>query len=385
MNEYKQLLVIPAYCNTLGGMMVSLALLSEGFAHHSALEKLKILVPANSLMEKYLRERGQYQVLKVIDSAPGHVFLQAALNWVNKQPPDYPLLLDNCVWRSYLPVLLKATPQLRFSRRPVYHFCHDLGISYNKWGNGARKFVFACLAPQVICNSQFTASYIRNLMPNVEEILYQPVDLERFQPRLPNQHPPEALKPILQSGARIMLTPSRLNKPGIVNDKNLRSLIPVLAQLKAMGKFYHCVIIGSDQSPGQVHRRDLMTRAANFGVADRLTILPSTFAIEAYYPYADVVVSLAPREPFGRTVVEAIASGIPVVGSNSGGIREILEQFAPQWTVEPFDCVAVAETIVRVMGAIDTPDILTQGRCWVESHCSTHIYAQRMMEITRII
>ena len=385
MSKHNQLLVIPAYCQTLGGMMVSLALLSEGFAHHGALEKLKILVPANSLMEKYLRERGKYQVLKVIESAPGHVFLRAALDWVNQQPPDYPLLLDNCIWRSYLPVLLRATAKLRLSRRPVYHFCHDFGIDDHKWVNGVIKLVFACLTPQVICNSQFTASYIRNLMPNVQEIVYQPVNLERFQPRLPHQHPPEALKPILRSGVQIILTPSNLSKPGITNDKNLRSLIPVLAQLKVMGQFYHCVIIGSDDSPGQVHRRDLMTRAASFGVADRLTILPSTFAIEAYYRYADIVVSLAPREAFGRTVVEAIASGIPVVGSNSGGIGEILEQFAPQWTVEPFDSVAIAQTIIRVMGAIDTPDILTQGRCWVENHCSMHIYAQRIMEITRLL
>jgi glycosyltransferase involved in cell wall biosynthesis len=112
--------------------------------------------------------------------------------------------------------------------------------------------------------------------------------------------------------------------------------------------------------------------------------LPPSFAIEQYYKYADVMVTLAPREPFGRVVVEAIACGVPVVGSQTGGIGEILHHFAPEWTVDPNDPVAVAEAIVRITADPNTPNILAQGKSWVKTQCSVESYARRIMEITGI-
>mgnify|MGYP001795863410 CR=1 FL=1 len=91
-------------------------------------------------------------------------------------------------------------------------------------------------------------------MPDIRGILYQPVDLEKFNAQSVNSTPPDNLQSIINSGARIMLTPSRISKPGMVNDKNLRALIPVLAQLKAMGENYHGIVIGEDQSPEKVCR-----------------------------------------------------------------------------------------------------------------------------------
>lgn len=179
-----------------------------------------------------------------------------------------------------------------------------------------------------------------------------------------------------------MLTPSRITEPGKVNDKNLRTLIPVLAQLKATGHHYHGIIIGQDSSPGQSLKRDLLSQAESLGVADCFTILPPTFTIKDYYNYADIVVTLAPREPFGRTVIEAIACGVPVVGSNTGGISEILHSFAPEWTVDPNDPIAAAAAIIRIAADPNTPNTLARGRHWVETHCSTVGYARKMMEIT---
>lgn len=94
------------------------------------------------------------------------------------------------------------------------------------------------------------------------------------------------------------------------------------------------------------------------------------------------MITLAPREPFGRTVVEAIACGVPVVGSQTGGIGEILHHFAPEWTVDPNDPVAAAEAIVHIAADPNTPNILAKGRHWVETHCSTVGYARKIMEIT---
>jgi glycosyltransferase involved in cell wall biosynthesis len=274
-----------------------------------------------------------------------------------------------------------AAPKLRLSGRPIYYIFRDLALSYNPLGNLSRTLAFACLSPRILCNSKFTAEHIRSRLGSVRGILYPPVDTEQFDDRPPAGPPPKELQPILCSGARVMLTPSRISQPGGVNDKNLRALILVLAQLKATGHHYHGVIIGRDSSPSQMQTRALLEQAKHLGVADRFTVLPPTFAIEDYYKHADVVVTLAPREPFGRTVVEAIACGVPVVGSRTAGIGEILYQFAPSWAVDPDDPVAATEAIIRIAADSDTPNILAQGKRWVETQCSTIGYARRMMEI----
>lgn len=381
-NTQKKLIVIPAYCHSLGGTTVSLLMLALGFARCNASDKLRVLIHKGSFMEQYFKDANQESCMELIEADNSNEFLKSALKWVNKQPNHYPLLLDNLVWRSYLPILTLFSPSLRLSRRPVYHFCHDLALSHNYLGYLARKITFTSLAPQAICNSQFTASHIRSLMPDVRGILYQPVDLEKFNSNTINSPAPDNLQSIINSGAKIMLTPSRINKPGIVNDKNLRALIPVLAHLKQMGKNYHGVIIGEDTSPEKIYSRDLLETAEKAGIADCFTILPPALNIQDYYKHADIVVTLAPREPFGRTVVEAIACGIPVVGSHTGGINEILQNFAPNWTVNPDDAVKVAETIVNVAEDSNTKELLTKGRNWVESYCSLESYARGMMQYT---
>jgi glycosyltransferase involved in cell wall biosynthesis len=378
----KKLFVIPGYCDVLGGTTVSLLMLAKGFSICGNPDKLCVVIHKNSFMEKYFQDAGLANLVKPIEAVNPNQFLKKALQWVGKQPKEFPLLLDNCVWRSYLPILTLFSPSLRLSRRKVYHFCHDLALSHNKLGYLARKIAFASLSPGAICNSQFTAEHIRSFMPDIRGILYQPVDLEKFNVQSVNSAPPDNLKSIINSGARIMLTPSRINKPKIVNDKNLRALIQVLAHLKTMGENYHAVAIGEDKSPGKIYSQDLKESAFNAGVADRFTILPPALNIEDYYKCADIVVTLAPREPFGRTVVEAIACGVPVVGSNTGGINEILQNFAPEWTVNPDDAVEVAKTIVDVTKNSHKQELLIKGQNWIENQCSLQNYAKGMMQIT---
>ncbi|MBW4615376.1 MAG: glycosyltransferase [Desmonostoc vinosum HA7617-LM4] len=378
----RKLIILPGTCDVLGGTLVTLSLLIKGFEQYGT-EAFCVLVHANSTMEKYLQTLGLGAYLQLIPAPSKAEYLKQALQWVNQQPKDYPLLLDNCVERVLLPTLLMAAPTLRWSGRSIYHFCHDLALSYNYLGFLLRKLSFTIIAPQAICNSEFTAIHIRRLIPKIRGIMYQPVDTKRFNNQV-SFSIPTPLELILKSPAKLILTASRITQPGVINDKNLRILIPILAHLKANGHFYYSVVIGEDKSPGKIYTQELLESAKQAGVADRFCVLPSTFAIEDYYKHADVVVTLAPREPFGRTVVEAIACGVPVIGSRTGGIGEILSHFAPEWMVEPNDPVAAAEAIVRVAHDPNTPKLIAKGISWVENFCNVQTYTRKLIELTDI-
>ena len=380
-----KLIILPSLCDSLGGSTVSLSMTLAGFAQLQSLARIRVPVRSGSLLENYLRHSGQEACLQPITAGDGLEFYQRALSWVSRQPRSYPLLLENCTNRHLIMILARNIPRLRLSGRPIYHVFRDLATSHNWAGKWLRRSVFIALNPGAICNSRFTAeSVARDLGLEIEGVLYPPVDRERFGDRPISVAPPPGLEPILASGAKIVLTPSRIGEPGQVNDKNLRGIILVLAQLKKLGHHYHSVIIGQDYSPDKTHTRALLELAEQLAVSERVTILPPSFAIEDYYQYADLVVTLAPREPFGRTVAEAIACGVPVVGSNTGGINEILSNFAPQWTADPNEPVAVARTIVRLGEDSRTDSLLSLGQKWVESSCSPLEYAKRMIEIVNL-
>jgi glycosyltransferase involved in cell wall biosynthesis len=381
----RKLIILPGNCDSLGGALVSLSMLIAGVQKQQKHQQLCVLVQADSPMEDYLQKSGQDFCLQRIYAASQKEFFLRGLEWVKQQPQDYPLLLDSCAYNYLLPSLFFKSISLRLSGRTIYYFCHDLVASNHILGYLARKWIFFWLSPRTICNSYFTARHVQYLMPNIQGILYQSVNQDKFNDA-PLLTPPKALQSILQSGGKIMLTPSRINSifNGGNGDKNLRGLIPVLAHLKTMGYDYYGVIIGEDKSPNQVNSQNLCKLAEEFGVSDRLKILPATLEIEDYYKCADVVVTLAPQEAFGRTVVEAISCGVPVIGSQTGGVGEILNHFAPEWTVDPTDFLAAAKAIIQVANDPKTPQLLEKGKHWVRSECSITNYARRMMDITGV-
>lgn len=82
---------------------------------------------------------------------------------------------------------------------------------------------------------------------------------------------------------------------------------------------------------------------------ERVTMLGHRNDLREIISVADVVVSLSTKpEAFGRTVLEALSLGTPVVAFGHGGAGEILRKHFPYGAVPPFDCRAVAETIIDI-------------------------------------
>lgn len=55
------------------------------------------------------------------------------------------------------------------------------------------------------------------------------------------------------------------------------------------------------------------------------------------------------REPFGLTVVEAFARGVPVIGARLGAIADLVGRVGNDWLVDPGDAPALADRMRRVL------------------------------------
>ena len=77
----------------------------------------------------------------------------------------------------------------------------------------------------------------------------------------------------------------------------------------------------------QDYRAELERRAAELGVADRVAFVgalkPGSRELVEEYASADVFVLPSRHEPFGIAVLEAWASGLPVVASDVGGLGKL--------------------------------------------------------------
>lgn len=76
-------------------------------------------------------------------------------------------------------------------------------------------------------------------------------------------------------------------------------------------------------------------------------------ALPQWYRAADVFVLPSIHEGFGVVCVEAMACGIPLVGTNTGGVPDIVREFECGLLVPPKDIEALAEAICQVLAEPD--------------------------------
>ena len=120
--------------------------------------------------------------------------------------------------------------------------------------------------------------------------------------------------------------------------ESLRHLLKIIPG--AMG-----ILVGSDLSGMCAeHEQELERLRHELGLGDDvLRVLGHRDDVADLMAASDLLVSCSENEPFGRVLVEASASGLPVVCTHSGAKSEIIEPGINGVLVAPGDATAVAE------------------------------------------
>ena len=121
-------------------------------------------------------------------------------------------------------------------------------------------------------------------------------------------------------------------------------IMAALAQLVKAGYDLELVIVGDGK-----YRKDLQNLAQRLGVSERVSfrgMLPAGQAVRDELDAADLFVLPSRTEGLPRAMIEAMARGLPCIGSTVGGIPELLP---PEDMVPPGDVSALAEKIREVI------------------------------------
>ncbi|MFC4145062.1 glycosyltransferase [Micromonospora mangrovi] len=115
-----------------------------------------------------------------------------------------------------------------------------------------------------------------------------------------------------------------------------------------------CVVVGGPPAellPADSFARRLRAIAESCGVADRVKLVGAVPREEmgAWYRSADVLVAAPWYEPFGLTPLEGMACGVPVIGTNVGGIADTVVDGLTGDLVPPRDPRALGTAIRRLL------------------------------------
>ncbi len=209
---------------------------------------------------------------------------------------------------------------------------------------------------RVICVSNTVREYLLHHYPRVDParlvVIPRGIDPVAF-PRVSGHDPAAreriaARHPQLSGDGPLLLLPGRGTRL-----KGHADAIALLAALRAAGVDARLWMPGAQQAGREAYLAELMAQARAAGVAGALALTAPTTAIAEAYAACDLVLQLSRKpEAFGRTVVEALSVGRPVLGWAHGGVGELLAELQPEGAVVPFDAALLAQ---RAQALLDDP------------------------------
>ncbi len=163
----------------------------------------------------------------------------------------------------------------------------------------------------------------------------------------------------LDPDERVLLQLGRM-----VPRKGVDDVIRALARLRGEhGVAARLLVVGGESREPDPEKTPeigrLMAVARAEGVADVVTFAGSRdrHELRDCYAAADVFVTTPWYEPFGITPVEAMACGVPVVGSAVGGIKTTVRDGETGFLVPPRDPAALADRLAHLLRR---PELLRQ-------------------------
>ncbi len=118
----------------------------------------------------------------------------------------------------------------------------------------------------------------------------------------------------------------------------------------ARGNEVHFAIVGAPLFRDADFVDELHALTEQLGLSDRMHFVSWLEDPRAAYVASDVVCNTSDNEPFGRTLIEAAACGVPAVCFDSGGTSEAVVDGQTGYVVPSYDEALFADALSRLIG-----------------------------------
>lgn len=160
------------------------------------------------------------------------------------------------------------------------------------------------------------------------------------------------------AGGKLLVLPGRGTRL-----KGHRDAVELLANLRAHGVDARLLLLGAREAGREAYITEIEALAREHGVFDHFAITPPRSDVREVYSISDLILQLSTQpESFGRTVVEALALGRPVLGYAHGGVGELLAQLYPQGAVPLGDTATLRDRALELLNAAPPVALLEKYR-----------------------
>jgi L-malate glycosyltransferase len=261
---------------------------------------------------------------------------------------------------------LIASLAARMGAPPVIVYVRDC-LPAGASGQLVRRIISSGAA-LILANSRHTAANfalgagedsIRVVYPSVDTRLFDPERTSRREARTRLGLDPSA--PVL--GVVAQLTPWKAQDDAVRSLALVRDTWPDTQLLFVGGVKFHAARYDNEAYEAALHGL-----TSDLGVEEAVTFLGERTDIPEILRALDVVLVPSWEEPFGRTVIEAMAMGTPVIATSVGGPAEIVSSGTDGLLLPPRDPAQWAECVCTLLAHPEVREEMgRQGRVRVIS------------------
>lgn len=212
----------------------------------------------------------------------------------------------------------------------------DHGLSFQAGRAGAFADI-ALLSQAVFTNSLALKSHIgQYLDEDLVTVAYPQLDIDAARRRAVEE-PERPPFPAADPGLRITVV-GRLS-----DSKGQWRAVEAIGKLASRGIAASLCLVGGQEDPDTDRR--LMSRATALGIRDRISIVGERANPFPYVAAADVCITPSGIEAFGRSTLEYMAIGKPVIASAGGGSAELVLPGKTGYLFAPEDVSSLADLL----------------------------------------
>lgn len=232
----------------------------------------------------------------------------------------------------------RFSPSTRVTYFQQMQFGHAKRDLFHRWTYGA-------LSAWITLTQAMKTSVAKNTIVRENDIHVIPfgTDTALFDPR----------KVTRRSSRRLFRLPTGMLHVGFIGrldrQKGCDEFIRAAAIVRKSVRGVHFILAGEETRGEPGYAEHLRNLRNSLGLQRHVQFLPFTREVPAFLASLDVLAVPSYSETFGYVAIEGMAMGIPVVGTNAGGLPEIVLDGETGFLVPPADHEALARQITALL------------------------------------
>lgn len=148
--------------------------------------------------------------------------------------------------------------------------------------------------------------------------------------------------------------------------KGQADFIDLVAQLQTHHKDFHALIVGEVKKGKGKYLKKLEKKVKELGIGHMVTFVGHRDDLREIMAISKIVYSFSLEpEAFGRTTIEALSLGVPVIGYSHGGVSEQLATLLPDGRI---DVGNVAEAAMLSLSWLQKPPKIAKNKTFSLKH-----------------